>query len=123
MSALLYVGSSLVTLWGIAHVFPTQGVVKDFGDITEDNKRIITMEWLMEAVLMITIGVFVIVVTAIDNTSDEAIAVYSVASGSLVVMAVISLFTGSRIAFLPFRLCPVIFTISAILIALGAGFS
>jgi hypothetical protein len=29
-------------------------------------------------------------------------------------------FTGFRIAFLPFRLCPFIFGLSAILIALGA---
>jgi hypothetical protein len=37
----------------------------------------------------------------------------------LVVMAIISLFTGFKINFLPYRLCPIIFTGSAILIFLG----
>jgi hypothetical protein len=36
------------------------------------------------------------------------------------VLAVVSLFTGFRIAFLPFRLCPFIFGAAAALIAWGA---
>jgi hypothetical protein len=38
----------------------------------------------------------------------------------LVVLAVVSLFTGFKVAFLPFRLCPVIFGVSAALIVWGA---
>jgi hypothetical protein len=37
----------------------------------------------------------------------------------LVVMSVLSLFTGFKINFLPYKLCPFIFSISAILIGLG----
>ena len=40
--------------------------------------------------------------------------------GLCLVLALVSLATGFRIAFLPFRLCPFIFTLSAVLIALGA---
>jgi len=40
----IYVGSSLPLLWGIAHLFPTKSVVKGFGEISEDNKNIVTME-------------------------------------------------------------------------------
>jgi hypothetical protein len=36
-------------------------------------------------------------------------------------MAVLSLFTGARINFLPFRLCPVIFSVSAVLFILGVS--
>jgi hypothetical protein len=35
-------------------------------------------------------------------------------------MAVVSLFTGFRIAYLPYRLCSPIFALAAILIAVGA---
>jgi hypothetical protein len=36
------------------------------------------------------------------------------------ILSVISLFTGFKVNFLPYRLCPLIFTGSAILILLGA---
>jgi hypothetical protein len=39
---LLYVGAFFVLGWGTAHLFPTRSVVKGFGDITPDNRRIIT---------------------------------------------------------------------------------
>jgi hypothetical protein len=47
-------------------------------------------------------------------------AVYAVAIGTLVVLAVVSLFTGFKVALLPFRLCPFIFGVSAVLIVWGA---
>ncbi len=46
---LAYIGAGLTTLWGVAHLFPTKNVVADFGDISEDNRHIITMEWIVEA--------------------------------------------------------------------------
>ena len=44
---LYYVASVLLIAWGIAHIFPTLSVVRGFGDISPDNKRIITMEWIL----------------------------------------------------------------------------
>jgi hypothetical protein len=32
---LLIIGAVVVALWGIAHLFPTKGVVRDFGDISQ----------------------------------------------------------------------------------------
>jgi len=40
---LIYVGSVIVFLWGIAHVAPTRSVVRGFGPISTDSKRLITM--------------------------------------------------------------------------------
>ena len=34
---------------GIAHFFPTASVVRGTGEITADNKRIITMDWILRA--------------------------------------------------------------------------
>ena len=62
----------------------------------------------------------VAVVTAVDPAASVSSAAYAVAIGTLLVLALVSLATGFRIAFLPFRLCPYIFTVSAVLIALGA---
>jgi hypothetical protein len=116
----LYLASTLTAIWGIAHLFATRGVVSGFGDLTQDNRRIITMEWIVEGVSLISIAAFIVVATAIQPFSAVSSAVCAVAIGSLVVLAVVSLFTGFHIAFLPFRLCPFIFGSSAALIAWGA---
>ena len=116
---LLYVGAGLTAIWGIAHLFPTSSVLKGFGEISADNKNIITMEWIVEGVSLIFIGVLVAMVTIIDPTNSVSIAVYLLSALGLLVLAMVSLFTGFKIKFLPFRLCPVIFTVSAILIVIG----
>lgn len=116
---LIYVGSMLPLLWGISHLFPTSSVVKGFGDISEDNKNIITMEWIIEGLALIFVGVLVAVVTIVDPGNTISKVVYIISSCFLVVLAVVSLFTGFRINFIPFKLCPVIFTSSAVLISAG----
>jgi hypothetical protein len=116
----LYVAASLTCVWGIAHLIATKGAVAGFGDLTADNRRIITMEWIVEGVALISNAAFVVAATAIQTDAAVSSAVYAVAIGTLVVLAVVSLFTGFKVAFLPFRLCPVIFGVSAALIAWGA---
>ena len=116
---LLYLGAAFTALWGISHLFPTRSVVKGFGTISVDSQRIITMEWIVEGVSLIFIGVLVAMVTIIDPTNSVSTAVYLLSALGLLVLAMVSLFTGFKIKFLPFRLCPVIFTVSAILIVIG----
>ena len=115
----LYVGAGLTSLWGIAHLFPTKSVVEGFGEITLDNRRIITMEWIGEGVTLIFIGLLVGVVTFIDPVSSVSIAVYGLSIIGLVALAIISVFTGYKIDFIPFKLCAFIFTGSAALIFVG----
>ncbi len=120
MDALLYVAAALTGLWGIAHLFATRGVVAGFGELTADNRRIITMEWIVEGVALVSLASLVAAVTAVDAAARVSSAAYAVAIATLLVLALVSLATGFRVAFLPFRLCPFIFTLSAVLIALGA---
>lgn len=116
----LYLASLLAAGWGIAHLFATRGVVAGFGDLSPDNRRIITMEWIVEGVALISVAAFVAFATAVQPDGAVSAAVYAVAIATLIALAVVSLFTGFRIAFLPFRLCPFIFGLSAALIAWGA---
>lgn len=116
----LYLAAAMTALWGIAHLFATKGVVAGFGAITPDNRRIITMEWVVEGVALISTAAFVVAATLVQPEAAVSSAVYGVAIGTLIVLAIVSLFTGFRIAFLPFRLCPFIFVASAALIAWGA---
>jgi hypothetical protein len=116
---LLYLGAALPLIWGVSHLIPTRSVVRGFGDISQDNKYIVSMEWIVEGVALIFTGALIITVTFIDPLNIISIATYIVSSCFLVIMAIVSIFTGFKIDFLPFRLCPFIFTSSAILISAG----
>ena len=115
----LYLGAALTALWGIAHLFPTKSVVEGFGDISIDNKHIITMEWIVEGVSLFFMGLLVASVTFIDPLSVLSKTVYILSILGLLVLATISLFTGFKVNFVPFKLCPLIFTVSAVLIFIG----
>jgi hypothetical protein len=114
---LVYIGGFLNICWGIAHLFPTNNIVKDFGEITQDNKLIIRMEWINEGLTLIFIGLLVIIVTIFTKIRTMAIKmVYLLSFIMLLTMAILSLFTAFNINFIPFKLCPVIFTLSGVLI-------
>lgn len=113
-----YAGAAIVTFWGIAHiVIPTRSIVDGFGPISADNRRILLMEWLMEGVLLIFVGLIVALVAFIAPESGPlAVAVYRTCALVLVAMACISLFTGARTPIIPMKLCPPIFLTAAALI-------
>jgi hypothetical protein len=119
--ALLYAASVLTGLWGIAHLLPTKSVVRGFDELTVDNKHIITMEWILEGVALIFIGALVATATAVDGTTTVTRSVYVILATGLLVFAVVSFFTGFRVKFLPFRLCPFIFTTSSVLTLFGGS--
>lgn len=117
---MLYAAGVLTGVWGVAHLFATKGVVAGFGEITADNKNIIRMEWITEGVALLSVSAFVGVAAAIQPDAAVSSAVFAVAIATLVALAIVSLFTGFKVAFPPFKLCPFIFTASAALIAWGA---
>ncbi|HEX2988477.1 MAG TPA: hypothetical protein VHS06_09940 [Chloroflexota bacterium] len=120
MYVLAYVGAALTVIWGVAHLLATRGVVADFEQVTIDNRRIVTMEWIVEGVTLVFAGALAAAVTAIDPQNAVSATAYALVIALLVVLTGVSLATGFRIRFLPFRLCPVIFMLSAVLIAIGA---
>lgn len=116
----LYVAAAVTALWGIAHLAATKGVVAGFGELTADNRNIITMEWIVEGVALVSIAGFVTAATLIQPDAAVSSAVYAVAICSLITLAGVSALTGARVAFLPFRLCPFVLSAAAALIAVGA---
>ena len=118
---LLLAGAILVAFWGIAHLFPTKGVVRNFGDISQDNRRIITMEWVGEGISLAFVGSLVALVTIAAGPDDEVSKlVYFCAAAFLVIMAVWHSLTGARTKAMPMKLCPVIFSTGAALFILGS---
>jgi hypothetical protein len=116
---LLIIGALFLLFWGVAHLFPTKNVVDGFGSISLDNKRIITMEWIIEGVALIFLAIIIASATYIDYTSPVSKIIYLIAVAMLAVLTVVSFLTGFKVNFLPYKLCPVIFITSAILILLG----
>jgi hypothetical protein len=103
----LYLGSGIITLWGIAHLIPTRAIVKGFGEISRDNRLIITMDWIVEGLTLIFIGLLVFFVTLIAGPSSVGSRiVYRLCFGMLVVLALLSFFSGARTSIVPMRICP-----------------
>jgi hypothetical protein len=118
---LLFIGAVVVGLWGISHLFPTKSVVRNFGDISLDNKRIITMEWVVEGISLAFVGYLVAAVTIAASADNEVSRlVYLSAAGLMVILTVWHSLTGAKTKPIPMKLCPVIFGSCAILFLLGA---
>jgi hypothetical protein len=119
--ALIFIGSGIIILWGIAHLIPTMIIVKGFGEISADNKKILTMELLTEGLALIFLGILAIVVTSLgDFKSATAHVVYIAEAVMLLAMAVVTQFTGARTPVIWYKLCPVVKTVTAVLFILGS---
>jgi hypothetical protein len=118
---LLYIGSAVLIVWGIAHIIPTRSVVNGFGQISEGNKRIITMEWVAEGLALCFIGLLVLFVTVLgDSPNDVSLIVYRASAGMLIAMAIWTALTGARTPIVPIKICPFVKTLVAILFILGS---
>ena len=121
METLVFVGAILIMLWGLGHLFPSRAIIAGFGQLSDDNRHIITMEWIAEGLTLIFIGALNLVVAIVADCSDSvANAVYITSAVMLVVMAVLSLFTGFRTSIIPMKMCPFVKLTVATLFVLGA---
>ena len=117
---LLYAGGALPMLWGAAHLSPTRQVVDGFGPITRENRLVLTMEWIAEAILLIFIGVLVVVATARFG-ADGAAPQTTFAAGRDAHRPRRRVGVHRRrVDFIMYRLCAPIFTLPAVLILAGA---
>lgn len=117
--AMAYLAALLLVVWGAAHLMPTAAVADSFGAISLDNRRILIMEWVAEGITHISLGVLVILTTAIQGSGDPTTElVYRISAAVLVVLAGLTAMTGSRTAVIWFRVCPaVLSTAAALLVA------
>jgi hypothetical protein len=119
---LLLLGCLVITLWGIAHLFPTRSIVKSFGSISLDNKRIFTMAWIAEGLTLCFVGVLVLLVTSFAGPQNLVSGlVYQAAAWMLVVMAGLTFVTGAKTSLTTIKVCPLVKSIVAILFFLGSA--
>lgn len=117
---LLYTGSVLIIVWGIGHLIPTASIVAGFGQISEDNRKIITMESIAEGITLIFLGALVLLVILAGGTENMVSELVVLACAILLfIMALLTLFTGARTTLLPYTVCPIVKIIVAILFVTG----
>lgn len=118
---LLYAGSAIAALWGVAHLFPTAAVVRGFGDISGDNRQLIRMEWIAEGITLIFIGTVVTLATITGGAADPVSRwVYWASAAVSLAIALLALLTGAKTKIVPVKLCPVVMTVVAVLILAGS---
>jgi hypothetical protein len=118
---LIYIGSVIIIIWGIAHLIPTKAIVRGFGEISADNKKILAMESIAEGLTLIFLGVLTLLVTILaDPQSKAANIVYLASAVMLLVMAALTLFTGARTPTIWYKICPAVKTAVAVLFILGS---
>ena len=118
---LLYAGAIITMGWGIAHIIAARAVVKGFGDISEDNKKFILMEWVAEGLTLCFVGVMVLLAGILGGTTNSVSRiVFRTSAGMLIVMAIWTALTGARTSNIPTKICPFVLTVVSILFILGS---
>lgn len=111
------VAAALVAGWGVAHAVPTRQVLAGFEPVSANNRRVILQEWLAEALTMWGVAAMVIIATAVAGADAGVSAwIYRAAAGLLGALAVLTGLTGARTPVIWFKICPVLLTLSALLL-------
>lgn len=117
---LIYFSSIMITIWGIAHIVPTNNIVRGFGELNKDNYLIITMEWMAEGIFLIFIGLLNLSITVFGSIETQEAKVVGLQSiFFLIILSILSLFTGARTSIIPMKLCPAVKSFCALLLILS----
>ena len=93
---LLYTGSILIIFWGIAHLIPSKSMLKVIRELSGDNNKIVMMEWIVEGISIIFIGMLVIIVTYITGTEKVGSRIVFLSSGTM--LLILTLWSLSKIS-------------------------
>jgi hypothetical protein len=114
---MIYTGSILAIIWGIAHLAPTRPIVLSMKNISRDDRLVFKMEWIAEGLALIFLGVLVLVINilhGVDNPVSHT--VFRLSAVMFLVMAILTAFTGARTKVVFFKICPIVKIIIAALI-------
>jgi len=112
---LLYLAAAALGGWGGAHLVKTGPVMAGFEPMPTDHRRVFTMEWITEGLILLFIAALAVTIAAGEPTSTGRVVLW-ISVVMLNVMSAVSLGTGARVDFIAYRLCPVIFTGASLLI-------
>lgn len=122
MEVLVYLGAAVIFVWGVGHLVPTRSIVAGFGAVSDENRRIITMEWIAEGVTLCFLGTLAALVVMIGG-HERALGnvVLRAIAAMLFVMAGLTAATGARTSIGPIKACPIVKSLVAALFVAAAG--
>jgi hypothetical protein len=111
---LAYAAAGAVFLSGTAHAIATGSMVAGFGDISADNRRVITKQWVAESLAKWFVAALVIAVTAAGGMNEAAAdLVYRFCAGFLILLGAWTASIGWRTAVIEYKACPVVMSVAA----------
>ena len=119
-SGIIALGGGICVVWGLGHLMPTRSIISMFGELSVENRRILTMEWVAEGLTLVFLGVLALLVALAGDGGATARLVIRATAVMLVVMAGLTLMTGARTPILAMRLCPWVKLTAATLLLIGA---
>ncbi|APV44886.1 hypothetical protein Dform_01565 [Dehalogenimonas formicexedens] len=118
---LFLIGGFIGVVWGIAHLVPTGAIIKMFGPISGENKRILAMSWIAEGVALIFIGAVVSLTVAIAGTENDATRIVTwSAAAAMFALAGVNIFTGFRTSIFPIKACVFVDGAAGLLFFIGS---
>ena len=132
---LLSLGAILILSCGSIHLFLTKSIINGFNNMSEENKKVTFMEWIVEGLTLYFIGTLVLIITFSGLSKDLVSKILLGASFVLLlIMTILSLMTVvnlrtddlilrpnmQKIIKFHLRSCPIIKFTSGILFLLGA---
>ena len=132
---LLSLGAILLLSCGSIHIFLTKSIISGFNNMSEENKKITFMEWIVEGLTLYFIGILVLIIT-LSGLSEEFVSkiLFGASFILLLIMTILSLMTVinlriddltlqpniKKIIKVHFTSCPIIRFTSGILFLLGS---
>jgi hypothetical protein len=93
---LVYAASIIIIIWGLVQLYPTKSRSKVIGELSGDNNKIVSMEWIAEGITFILIGILVITVTYIAGA--EKVGSRIVYLSSSVMLLILTLWSLSKMS-------------------------
>lgn len=117
----LYSGSALIILWGLVHLILTMNIIRGFGEVSADNKKVLMMQVIGEGLTLIFLGALPLVIIFLGlPLSVNGFLVYRTVGGMLLAMALLALFTSARVPVTWYKVCPAVKTVAAALFIVGS---
>jgi hypothetical protein len=93
---LVYAASIIIIIWGLVQLYPTKSRSKVIGELSGDNNKIVSMEWIAEGITFILIGILVITVTYIAGAEKVGSRIVYLSSG--VMLLILTLWSLSKMS-------------------------
>jgi small-conductance mechanosensitive channel len=90
----LYIVGIISVTWGIIHLFPSKNIAFKYGKLMVENTQNLTMEWIIESIIMILLGLLILGLNIPDyKKNNRSKATKLISTIALAVLLLLSLYS------------------------------